>query len=81
MRLVINGGMIVEDLMERHNEVEEILAAYGVEFIDDDLELSLRELADLYNIDVNDLIVDIELALQDDADWDEDWNEERARHA
>lgn len=74
---VIRGNMIVGALVDQYPDARDVLVAYGVEFIDDDEELPLAELAELYSLDVDDVIADIESALRGE-DWggEEDWDDD-----
>lgn len=64
MPVMINRNMIVGGLIDDYPKAKEVLGAYGVEFIDDDKDLPLFELAELYSIEMDDLIVDIESAMK-----------------
>ena len=77
MPSVIKGNMIVGVLVEKYPEARDVLVAYGVEFVDDDEEIPLDELAELYSLDVDDVIADIDSALRGE-DWDgeEDWDDD-----
>ena len=60
----IHGSVIVEDLIEEHPVAEEVLSSYGVDFIDDDLECTLREICGLYSLKVKFIIEEIRAAIQ-----------------
>lgn len=64
----INKRMIVGSLIELYPEARDVMTSYGVEFIDDDEELPLDELSNLYGIGVEGLISDIESAISGD-EW------------
>ena len=55
----INLNLNVGLLVELQPQTEEVLASYGVEFVDDDLELNIRDLCNEYELDPVEIMAEL----------------------
>ncbi|MBT3222943.1 MAG: hypothetical protein HN348_28025 [Proteobacteria bacterium] len=65
----------VNTLLRRHTQAEDILGWYGVR-VHNGMDVTLKELCSSYNIDLEDVLIDIK-AVVDEDDEDEDENDYR----
>jgi hypothetical protein len=75
----IRASTRVAALVDAYPEVETLLKWYDIELDDEELVMSLSELCSNYELDLEDLLVEIDAAIEDDDDGDEGmdrfWNE------
>ena len=62
----------VGTLLRRYEQVTQILGWYSVDVIDLEDRMTLEEMCVAYRLDVDDVITDIEGAIDDDEDEDDD---------
>lgn len=86
--MIIRSSTRVCTLLDAYPDVESLLAWYEVAVDDEDLLMTLAELARTYELDLDDLMVEIHAAVDDDEDdadddqdfWDdlddEDWEDD-----
>ena len=68
----------VANLLDAYPEVETLLKWYDIELDDEELVMSLAELCDNYELDLDDLLVEIDAAIEDDEDDEDDDDDEES---
>lgn len=62
----------VATVLDAHPEVEELFNWYEVSIGDDELLMTIQELCKAHFLDLDDLMVEIDAAIEDDDDEDDD---------
>ena len=67
----MNTKIRIQSILDRYPEVENLLSMYQVDLNEETLILNIEELCELFGIDIEDLIMDLEEAIQDSkqAEW------------
>jgi len=67
----MNTKIRIQSILDRYPEVENLLGMYQVDLNEETMVLNIEELCELFGIDVEDLIMDLEDAIQDSrqAEW------------
>ncbi len=78
----MNGNVRVQSIVDHYPDVESVFSMYDVELTDDIIGLTIEGLCDAYDIDIEDLILDLEEAVADskNAEWlsaggEDEWTE------
>ena len=74
--MLVKPSTRVGRMTTQYPELEEILGWHGIEPESDELRLTLEEICEAYEVDIEDVLVDIAEVMDEDEDEDEDDSED-----
>jgi len=61
----MNSNIRIQSILERYPEIEQIFQMYEVELSDDITSFTIEQLCEEYDLDIEDVIMDIEEVIED----------------